>query len=265
MQAIFQIQTAVGFLKQQIQANQGVHRYKTLLSQAAGCQLSYLSQILAGKVHLNPDQAVGLCSFWKLSSLESEYFLELVHLARAGTARLREVTRQRLEKLRKESERLSARVPQIEAGAQPATAYYSAWYYTAIHILLSIPGFEKETALADRLGIPVDRVRQALGTLESLTLVQRKEKGWVLSNPSVHIPRESPLHELNHAHWRWKSIEAVQKHRDRVSYTGIHSLSRADVEVLKEYALEFLARSRALIEDSPPEQMVCLNCDLFSV
>ena len=73
MLAPFEFSRALDYLDAQIRSNKTVYRYKSSLSEAAGCQLSYLSQVLAGKAQLNPDHAAGLSGFWGHSDFESDF------------------------------------------------------------------------------------------------------------------------------------------------------------------------------------------------
>src|SRR5688500_3877864 len=116
---LFDCDSPLQFLKRQIDANQGVFRYKSRLAEAAGCQRSYLSQVLAKKALLSPEQAMGLADFWGLSSREADFFLMLVLHERAGTARLRGKLAQKLEGLRQEGSTLSGRLKEIELGKTP--------------------------------------------------------------------------------------------------------------------------------------------------
>lgn len=266
MPNLYESPTALAYLKGHIADNRGVHRYKTQLAEAAQCQLSYLSQVLAEKVLLNADHAAGLSDFWKLSDSESEFFLDLVALARASTPRLKQKLLHRLEKAKQVASRLSSKIPPAERHIAPGVSYYSAWYYTAVHILISIPGYQNENAIAERLGVSIPRVRQAIETLATLKLITRSsDKKWMLGTRSVHMDRESPLHPLHHTQWRLRAVDAIERQRDRVSYTGVHSISRADLDTLKEKLTDFLADARRLINPSPEEELVCLACDLFVV
>lgn len=265
MRNLFVFSSAVGYLKSRVEESSGTYRYKSSLAEAAGCQLSYLSQILSGKALLSLDQAVGLAELWQLSSLETDYFLELVQLERAGTPKLKNILKRRITEIKKEGERLTSRITQLENQIVPDSSYYLTWYYTAIHILLTIPSFDSEAPIGKRLGISIEKVRQGLEILEKLGFAQLQKGRWRNVKSNVHIPRESPLHELNHFHWRNQSVSAVQNRRDALSYTGIHSLSRKHLDEIKELAARFLAKARHIIETSPEEELICLNCDLFLV
>ena len=75
------------YMRQQIAAHGDVYGYKSRLAAAAGCQKSYLSQVLNGAHDLTLEHAAGLAAFWQLPRLDGEYFMELVNWARASSPR----------------------------------------------------------------------------------------------------------------------------------------------------------------------------------
>lgn len=82
---VFKAKSYISFIKKQINDNHSVYGYKAKLAEAMGAQRSYLSQILNEKVHITLEQAERLSRYWRLTSLESEYFLDLVSFDKAGS------------------------------------------------------------------------------------------------------------------------------------------------------------------------------------
>jgi transcriptional regulator with XRE-family HTH domain len=62
------------FIKDKARENRGQSGYKTRMAKAAGCQLSYLSQVLRGSANLTLEHAVGLSKLWELNEEETEIF-----------------------------------------------------------------------------------------------------------------------------------------------------------------------------------------------
>src|ERR1700722_8117600 len=102
-------------LHTQIAANRDRRGYRSELAQAAGCQLSFLSQALHSHVHLTPDHAAGLATFWGFDHDERDYFLELVNLARAGSQVLKKILLKRLEEIKDRHENLARRYKKKDA------------------------------------------------------------------------------------------------------------------------------------------------------
>jgi len=73
------------FLLSVVEDPEKTRGYRKRLADEAGCQPSYLSQMLKGSVELTLEQAERLCGFWKLDELEAEIFLNLVLMGRAGS------------------------------------------------------------------------------------------------------------------------------------------------------------------------------------
>src|SRR5436309_16129314 len=84
------------YLIDRIEQNKDLRGYQSQLARAAGCQRSFLSQVLNGKFDLSREHAAELSRFWGLDPLETEYFIGLVDLARAGSGHLRKLTETKL-------------------------------------------------------------------------------------------------------------------------------------------------------------------------
>src|SRR4051794_2039842 len=97
---IFEVEDYRKVLKKKLEADGSVRGYRTKLAAAAGCQPAYLNHVLDSGAEFTPDHAAGISEFWGLDDLASEYFLNLVHLARAATPRLGNQLQKKLEQLR---------------------------------------------------------------------------------------------------------------------------------------------------------------------
>lgn len=252
-------------IRQKTEENKGIHGYKGRLAQAAGCQRAYLSQVLAGSVQLTPDHAAGLAQFWRLEPVERDYFLELVNLARAATPTLRRLIESRLETLKISQESVSGRIkkPKIES-VQLQSRYYSAWYYSAIHILITIANFRTIGAIAKRLKLSEDTVGAALSTLEQMNLAKREKEIWLPVSFDLHLPSQSPLNSINHLNWRLRAVEDSQKQvEESVHFTAVYSMSEKDIEDLKSRILQLISNSREIALKSAEKELVSMTIDLF--
>src|SRR5690242_16373057 len=97
---------------------------------AAALQMpsSSVTQTLKGARELSFDQASMACEFLGLSEIESEYFLWLVHHARASTERFRRRAENKLRAIRNEARGRSGtdRVPE-ELDPKTRLTFYSSW------------------------------------------------------------------------------------------------------------------------------------------
>ncbi|MBI3558478.1 MAG: DUF4423 domain-containing protein [Deltaproteobacteria bacterium] len=254
-------------LRKKIEENPGERAYKSSLAAAAGCQLSFLSQVLHAEVQLTPDHAMGLAVHWGLNEDEREYFMGLVQHSRAGSKLLKSALEKKLDAIRARQENLSQRYkkPSLSPGERE-TLYYSAWHWSAIHILITIPRFQSASAIAERLSLPQSVVEQALITLESMGLALKRGKHWVASQADIHLPKESLLNSIHHANWRNRAISDSQtRSKESIHYTAIHSLSRADFEQVKGLILNLIDSTRKIVGPSKEEELISVCLDCFKV
>lgn len=252
-------------IRDRIAQNEQSHGYKTLLARAAGCQRSFFSQALHTHVHLTPEHAVGLAKFWNLTEDETEYFLELVNLARAATPALREILERKLREIQRRNEDLATRFRKTRPLEEAQQAlYYSSWHWSAIHILLTVPEFRTPRAIAQRLEIPETFARQCLEGLAQMKLAEERGGKWHPAKSDIHLPQDSPLTAMNHGNWRGRAVaDAQMRNPGALHYTALHSLSRSDFERIKRMLLEMIDATRAVVGPSKEEELACVAIDWF--
>lgn len=255
------------YIRARISASSQARGLVSAFADAAGCQRSYFSQAIHSHVHLTQDHAVGLAEYWSLNEIETDYFCTLVDFERAATPKLKNKLKARLASLKKSQEDLSKRFKQdsLEPGERELT-YYSAWYYSAIHVLTSIPQFQQAEKIADRLALPLVRVNRILRTLERDKLVRRDGAFWHLGVGDLHVPQKSLLSAIHHSNWRARAVQDAQDPDSRgIHYTAVSSLSHDDFENLKALLLAFIEQTRQVVASSPEQELMTFTCDLFNV
>lgn len=253
------------FLQNQIASHKTEKGYRSRMAEAAGCKLSYLSQVLNGAVHLMPEHACGLAGFWGLSSIETQYFVDLVNYDRAGTKSLRNMLHERLKATRDAQQKLSTHIKSSSISDEASQKeYYSVWYTIAIHVLISIEKYQTVDAIAARLGLPLATVTTSLKTLEKLGRAALAGSKWKVKGPPIHLPRESPYFASHFLQWRLRA-SLCPPQSDALHYTGIHSLSRADFAKIKDLLARTITSVHDLVKPSKEEDAVVFTCDLFTV
>ena len=265
--SIFKHLDYIEFLEKQVEINGSVYGYKAKLAEAADCQRSYLSQVLNRKADLSTDHVIGLAEFWKLNAAETDYLINLVLYARAGTKKLKEHLRAKIESQREDQENLVKRITEKTVLPEESAAiFYSNWQYLAINILTTIETYRTAAAIAERLQLREELVVKSLAQLEKLGLLVKQGQTWIPTNSTIHVPRDSQFNSLNHSHWRTKAVQdSYLASNDTVHYTSVCSISRRDAEKLKELALSLVDESRKIIAPSKEEELYCLTLDWFKV
>lgn len=269
METIFEASDFRQIIRTKIEENETARGYRARLADAAGCQRSFLSQVLNSHVLPTMDHAVGMSRFWNLKPDETEYFLALVGLARSNSISLSDYWKERLRDLRERSREIAARLaqPALESNAEDLSRYYSVWYYAAIHTLLAIEEFRTPEAIGRRLGLDIRLVTEALDALEKVGLAKRERGQWKSGQRHLHLPRKSFLSAINHANWREKAIHQIQSSPSQsgLHYSVVFSISRKDAEKLNSRILALIDELKAVIEPSENEDLMCFLCDYFRV
>ncbi len=255
------------FLESKIEENTSQRGYRSQLAEAARCQKSFFSHVTHSHVHLTPDHAIGLCEFWAFDPMETEYFLAIVDLARAGSVRLRSSLESRLRRMRETRNDVTKRVEADEIrDRQAETLYHSAWYWNALHVIAAIPAYQTTHAMSQRLGLDASRVIECLQQLEKMNLVKLKNGRWLITNKSIHLDRASPMRESHHTQWRQRAMLDIQKRtEDSVHYNAVFAMSVEDAKRLQDLITEMIVRSRDIIAPSAEEELYCMSTDFFKV
>jgi uncharacterized protein (TIGR02147 family) len=239
---------------------------RSRLAAALRCQTAFVSQVLRGKTHFSLEHMMSTAEFLGLGKEETQYLLLLVQQDRAGTRALQRHFRELAEAMQKTRSRVAERVQAKAELSGPAQAvYYSAWYYAAVHVLLSVPGFGHESAIADRLALPLAVVVDCLEFLRTVGLAIREPSGrFRIGKTRIHLGSESPLLPLHHTSWRLRAVQSLERRGgDDLHYSSVYSLSREDAAKIRALLLEAIERAEPILRESPEEEIYGMSVDLF--
>lgn len=250
-------------------ATEGKSRgFRAGLARAAGCQPSYLSQALNGKVHLTEDHLAGIGAHLSLRPEETDYLLLLLRLEKAGTEKLRQHLKARAAEAKKEGQAMKTKVKAKEPrlSEKDLGTYAASWIPGAVHLLTSDPAHQGADAIARRLSLPAGKVHETLHFLERAGLVQRGPKGWSYLPGSLHIPKASPWHASLQASRRELADRSVALGREgSLHFSSVFTVSRADLEELRRIAEKMIEGSHKVIGESGTEALAAICIDLFEV
>jgi plasmid maintenance system antidote protein VapI len=248
------------------QPNRGRGLYRKL-AEHLRIHSTMMSHIIGGAQHFTEDQALSLSEYMGLSEIETEYFLELLRLERAGTHKLKDRIRKRLKNLRDQSQDIKNRiVAHHQLKPEDSARFYSNWHYSALRLLTDIPEFQTRARLVEALNLPREIVNDAITFLLERGLIV-EEAGRLKIGPSrTHLPADSPYIWNLHKNWR---LKAVERHgRPAVTelfYTAPMSISAADISKIRELLVQSISEITKIAGESKPEKLVSLNIDWFDV
>lgn len=237
------------------------------LAEELGCQSAYLSMVLKGRGDLSAEQAAATCDFFHLADQERHYFMLLVQRERAGTNPLRRYFDAQIDALRGERTVLARRLAGTTTLApEHQTTFYSSWFYTAIHMALTVPSLQSREALQAYLGLPPDVLSRALEFLVSAGLATREGQSYVVGPTRLHLDQASPFALAVHAQMRVRTLAALALPKpDDFHYSSTISATARDLPRLKEIMTRAIEEMRVVIRASPEEGVFCYSMDLFTL
>jgi len=253
------------FLVDRLPVSGGGRGQRSHLSNELGVQTTFVSRVLHGDAHFSLEHAMGVNRFLGHTEAEAEYFLLLLQFARAGSKDLEEFFRRQILRVQEKRRKLDERVQAKSTLSQEdQMTYYSAWHYSAVHVMLLVPRWQTPQAIAAPLQVPIEKVSEVLEFLLRTGLA-RSEGGLFRNGENrIHLGGHSPLLPRHHVNWRMRAIQAIDHFRQGdLFYSGPICLSESDAKRLHEMLLKFLVESEKIIGPSPEETVYCLGIDFF--
>lgn len=265
MANIYSFNSYKDYLKEVCEAS-ATKGIKKKLAEAAGCQAAYLSQCLAGKVHLTEDHAYGASEFLGLSEEEQDYFILLVQLERASHFKFKNHLKKKIKKIREKnlsiSKTLSAKK---KLPLKMQAVYYSDWLYSAVHMLIGIRELQTKEALLNKLKVSEHRLNLVIEFLLTTGLAQKKGVYILPGERGVHLGSDSDFITQHHVNLRLIAIEAAkQRQPNHLQYSSTITISEESAIKIKEEILKFIQKIKEEIRKSPEEELYCFNIDFFN-
>lgn len=268
MASVYEFDNYRKFLAKKIgeMPNKGYGQLSQLARQIS-VHTSLISQILKGHKELTTDQAALVTEYFQMNESETEYFVQLVHLQRAGNQASRKIYSMRLQKLKEKTEKISNRVKvTAKLSAEVRAVFYSDWTYTAVRQTVAILHNPDAHSIGSYLGLPPKKVQPILDFLIQAGLCKIISSKLTTGTASTHLDSDSPWIKVHHINWRQKSIQNMELQNDSdIHYTAPMTLSKKDVALVREKLIQYIEEINSIVDPSPSEELCCLNIDWFKI
>ena len=233
------------------------------ISETLNMHTTLVSQVLNGKKCLTEEQASKLCDYMRLNPLETDYFLKLIQIERAGTEQLKSIYNRHLKQIRNQANEVSNRVPEAkELTEQDRAIFYSSWHYSMIRLLTMIKGKQTAEEVSVYLKLPISRVQEILNFLVSRGLCDLINGQYVRTEQNTHVEARSALAIRHHQNWRTKSLELLEKMgSDDLAFTAPISIAKKDIPKIRKILLDTISEISNVVEASPSEEILYLGID----
>ena len=242
--------------------------YRTKMAKALNVHPSYITRIVSEAALISPDQAIALSKFWGFSELQTEYFFWLVMVARASIPSMRSFAQENVAKLRIQLSELGSDLQTEILNDAEHIEYYSSWTYAAVHMFLTLNTPPSVEEIAKRLGIADNTVRAIINYLQQKSLIEFSKNSSQIrtKKESVHLSNKSTLASRQHQNFRLLGTNRVgQPGLQDVRYSGFHTLSKGDLNKLRDHIRQFLVEIDRTVRPSSPEIVFAITLDAFEL
>ena len=237
---------------------------RSRLAKQLGCQQAFISQVLGGKTHFSLEHAIEIDRFLGHSESETQFFMLLVNLGKAGSQTLSSFYRKQIQAIRKERSRVSKRVEGRRLTLEATHRFYSSWKYGAIHTLLMIPEMCTKEKIAQRLRLSIEEVSDVLDFLDEHGLASQSAGHYKVISHRTHLPGDAPTITKHHSNWRVRALNSLDsKDPFNLHYSGSLALSRQNADKLRKLLLNWIENVEPIIAEPGEEEGYGIALDLF--
>jgi uncharacterized protein (TIGR02147 family) len=226
-----------------------------------------ISQVMMGKRDFTEEQALELCDFLGLSTLEKDYFLELLRLERAGTTKLKKYHHEKIRELSAKALKLSERIEtERKLTEQESSIFYSSWMYSAVRLCCSIGEGQTIDEISEKLQIPRAQVLIVIEFLRKTDFVKQNGARFEIGSQYTHLGKGSPFLNRHHLNWRVKALQKIDHTTDEeLIYTAPFSISEKDFAVLREQLVGVIQQFLKTVKSSEGETVALFTMDLLKL
>ena len=238
------------------------------LAQALNITPVIVSQVLKGHRNFSEEQGLEICEYISLTAEESEFFMSLLRLHRAGSHKLQIYYQKKIAAQKTMALEIKSRLDKkIEFNESAKAKYYSEWFYGGVRLYSAL---EKQGGIEDicnRFGMPVMTVQGVMEFLIRHDLILQKDDGsFQWTSASTHIGKDSPLVNRHHKNWRLKAFENMDlKREEDLFFTSPMVISKELFSQLQQDILDFIKLQSKKISEAECEELVLLNIDLCKI
>jgi len=237
------------------------------LAIALSVHTTFVSHVLKRDSHFTIEQGLKVARHFSLNELETEYFINLIHLNRASDKPAQIFFEKQRLKLCERHKSLQERIPtQRTLSPLDQAKLYSQWYYLGIQILTAIDGFQNPNSIAAKLRLPQEAILEALQFLVETGLCIREGEKYRVGVTRTFVGRDSPLVTRHHTNWRLRVMQQFPDvPNDELVFTSPTSISRTDFALVREKLAQVIEDFSKIVGPSKDEEIACLNIDWVKI
>jgi uncharacterized protein (TIGR02147 family) len=267
--SIFNFSDYRRFLREQLEKiSNGKRGQVVALAAHLRVNSTLVSQVFSGLKDFTTEQAADIADYLGLTPLESEYFILLVQIERAGTARLKSHFKSRLAEIKASSKKIDQRVEKDRAlSEQEKAVFYSSWIYSAIRLYCSLSD-EGQTLerISEQFDLSRAKASELVRFLVGAGLCEKKHEAYFMRAQRTVLENNSPFSVRHHTNWRLKALQKADSLSEaEFMFSAPFSISHEDLAQFRESLLVLIKELYARVKDSKAETLACFNVDLVKL
>lgn len=238
------------------------------LADYLGVSTVIISQTLNGDRELSLENAYKTAEYFEWNDVEKKYFIKLVEFERAGHFGLKQLYKEELLRLKKESMEVKKKYKEYtELKDEDKFTFYSDRFYSSIRMASSLPHLNSSEDFAKYFQIPESKASEILEFLLKTKLCVEEDGNMKMGPRHTFVAADSPYIKNHHRNWRLYSISKIDNFdvKNELMYTAPISLSKEAFQEVRKNLLKVIEDSLKIISPSKEEMVGCINIDLLKI
>ncbi len=240
---------------------------RSKLAKFLNCQTGYIYQVLRGNTHFSLEHAVKINTFFEHDEEEKHFFMLLVQFERSGNQELSSYYLNQINEIHKKRSEITSRIAKSsELTLEDQMEYYSHWYYSAIHVIVSIADFQSVSQISERLNLDILTVKKSINFLVQKKLIIEKDGNYIIGPARIHLSSDSPMISKHHTNWKINALKSLDKiNNENMHYSSVVTLSNEDFLKIKEILLKSIENIEPILRESKEEDIFSMSLDFYRV
>ncbi|MGZ5280352.1 MAG: DUF4423 domain-containing protein [Pseudobdellovibrionaceae bacterium] len=246
------------------------HQTLKKLAQNIPLQYTFISKVLNNEdVHLGEDHLFKLSQLLEFLPDETDFLLLLRSSQTTHSSQRREYCIQKIEQIRRSREISADFATSTSEGLKKEMAYLFNPFCMLIHVALFIKDYQQAPQkLSGLLGIPHEKLREALIVLENSGYILTGEDPFDIKEVKQRYPHFGPEHPLTRLHQGTIKNHMLQKlshsaEENKDSFFVTFTMDEDGFIKVKKLFREFLKQVQDATFDAKHKQLYQLNFDLL--
>lgn len=237
------------------------------ISKSLRIHSTLVSHIFRGDKHLSLEQASDLTLHLGLEELETQYFLILVQIAKAGSQSLLNILKLQKNEIQNKALKIVNRVKhQKVLSKEDKSTFYSNWYYSAIRLSTSLPHIKTKNDIYKSFDLPERVIDKVLDFLVTRNLCKLENGAYSLGPSITHLENDSQDINRHHTNWRLQAMKHYPQNQESdLVFSAPLTIAKKDAADFRERLLKIISDLGKKVEASDPDTMMAFNIDFVKL